>query len=157
MNWGIRGTGGIAHLFAQGLAAAQTGRLVAVGSRTREAAQAFGATDAVEAAHRHASYEDLLADAAVEVVSIALPNHLHAAWTMAAADAGKPILCEKPLTVHQAEWMTSSMTLACFRAVRWLYRAARCCSNSARTPSRSWRTGRRAASAAATVWTSVSI
>ena len=103
MNWGILGTGGIAQLFAQGLAASQTGRLVAVGSRTRDAAQAFGATYAVEAAHCHASYEDLLADPAVEVVYIALPNHLHAAWTIAAADAGKHILCEKPLTVQHAE------------------------------------------------------
>ena len=76
---------------------------MAVGSRTREAAQAFGATYGVEPAHCHASYEDLLADPTVEVVYIALPNHLHAAWTIAAAEAGKHILCEKPLTVHQAE------------------------------------------------------
>ena len=103
MNWGILGTGGIAHLFAQGLADSQTGRLVAVGSRTRDAAQTFGASYGVEAAHCHAAYEDLLADPSVEGVYIALPNHLHAAWTIAAAEAGKHILCEKPLTVHQAE------------------------------------------------------
>ena len=103
MNWGILGTGGIARTFAQDLAASATGRLVAVGSRTREAADAFGAAFGVEPAHRHAAYEALLADPAVEAVYIALPNHLHADWTIAAAAAGKHILCEKPLAVNRAE------------------------------------------------------
>jgi predicted dehydrogenase len=103
VNWGILGTGGIAHIFAQGLAASRTGRLVAVGSRAQDTALAFGGRYGVDAARCHASYEALLADPTVETVYISLPNHLHAAWTMAAAAAGKHILCEKPLTVNHAE------------------------------------------------------
>lgn len=103
MNWGILGTGGIAHIFAQGLAASRTGRLVAIGSRTSATALAFGSTYAVDPAHCHGSYEALLKDTRVEAVYISLPNHLHATWTMAAAAAGKHILCEKPLAVNEAE------------------------------------------------------
>jgi predicted dehydrogenase len=103
VNWGILGAGSISRTFARDLASATTGRLVAVGSRTREAADAFGQEFGIEAGHRHASYEALLADPAVETVYIGLPNHLHAAWTIAAAAAGKHILCEKPLAVNRAE------------------------------------------------------
>ncbi|MCC6626638.1 MAG: Gfo/Idh/MocA family oxidoreductase [Chloroflexi bacterium] len=103
MNWGILGAGNIAHTFARDLAASQTGRLVAVGSRAAATALTFGQSYGVDPAHCHGSYEALLADPAVETVYISLPNHLHARWTVAAARAGKHVLCEKPLTVNAAE------------------------------------------------------
>jgi predicted dehydrogenase/aryl-alcohol dehydrogenase-like predicted oxidoreductase len=103
LAWGILGTGRIAKTFAQGLAGATSGRLVAVGSRKRESAEAFGA--AFDVPHRHATYEALLADPDVQAVYISLPHPLHAQWTIRAADAGKHILCEKPLGVNHAEAM----------------------------------------------------
>jgi predicted dehydrogenase len=101
LRWGIIGTGSIAHQFARGLAHSRTGRLVAVGSRRRETAEEFG--DEFNVAHRHAGYDALLDDADVEAVYIATPHPFHAEWAVAAAEAGKHILCEKPLSINHAE------------------------------------------------------
>ncbi|GAC1397211.1 MAG: aldo/keto reductase [Chloroflexota bacterium] len=103
LRWGILGTGGIARTFAKGVAASETGSLWAVGSRTQEAADAFGEEFGAE--RRYGSYDALLADPRVEAVYISLPNHLHAEWAIKCARAGKHILCEKPLTTHRAEAM----------------------------------------------------
>ncbi|HZO88729.1 MAG TPA: Gfo/Idh/MocA family oxidoreductase [Chthonomonadaceae bacterium] len=101
LKWGIMGTGRIAQTFAKGIAGSQTGELVAVGSRAQETADRFGAEFNVP--RRHASYAALVADPEVEAIYISLPNHLHAEWTIRCAEAGKHILCEKPLTVNHAE------------------------------------------------------
>jgi predicted dehydrogenase len=79
VGWGILGSGFIAAIFAGGIAGSETGRLVAVGSRDKAAADAF--------AQRHGgrgygSYDAVLADEAVDAVYIALPNHLHHDWTI---------------------------------------------------------------------------
>jgi predicted dehydrogenase/aryl-alcohol dehydrogenase-like predicted oxidoreductase len=103
MGWGIIGTGRIAGIFARGLAAAQRSALVAVGSRTQEAAERFGAEFAIP--HRHARYDALIADPAVQAVYISTPHPMHAEWAIKAAGAGKHILCEKPLTLNHAEAM----------------------------------------------------
>lgn len=105
LAWGIMGTGNIARQFARGVLGSLTGKLVAVGSRSQESADRFG--DAFDVPHRHASYEALLADPAVQAVYIALPNHLHARWTIRAAEAGKHVLCEKPLATNHAEAMVA--------------------------------------------------
>lgn len=105
LKWGIIGTGGIARKLARALKETQTGELYAVGSRAQDTADAFG--DELGVPQRYGSYEGLLADAAVDIVYVALPNHLHLKWTARAARAGKHVLCEKPLTVNtpQAERM----------------------------------------------------
>lgn len=100
LKWGIIGTGGIARRFAGGLAGSKTGRLVAIGSRSVESARKFTAEFPATA---HASYEALLADTNVEAVYISTPHPMHAEWAVKAADAGKHILCEKPLTINLAE------------------------------------------------------
>ncbi len=103
LRWGIIGTGNIAKTFARGLANSETGTLQAVGSRTQESADRFG--DEFNVPRRYDSYEALLADTDVEAVYISTPHPLHAEWAIKAAEAGKHILCEKPLTLNHAEAM----------------------------------------------------
>jgi len=103
LRWGIAGTGRIAATFARGLARSRTGRLVAVGSRTRERADAFG--DQFEVPARHAGYEALLADELVDAVYVATPHPGHAELAIRAAEAGKHVLCEKPLALNHAHAM----------------------------------------------------
>jgi aryl-alcohol dehydrogenase-like predicted oxidoreductase/predicted dehydrogenase len=98
------GTGRIARRFAMELPAAQTGRLVAAGSRTQSAADAFAKE--FGGVRAHGSYDELLADPEVDAIYISLPNHLHAHWAIRCAEAGKHILCEKPLTTNHPEAMT---------------------------------------------------
>ncbi|MDW8364718.1 MAG: Gfo/Idh/MocA family oxidoreductase, partial [Abditibacteriales bacterium] len=104
LNWGILGTGRIAQTFAKAVINSNTGKLVAVGSRTQEAAERFG--EEFQVPRRYGSYEELLRDDVVQAVYISLPNHLHAEWTIKCAQAGKHVLCEKPLTVNFAQAMT---------------------------------------------------
>jgi predicted dehydrogenase len=101
LAWGIIGTGNIAKAFAGGLAESETGELIAVGSRTQEAADRFG--DAFNVERRYGSYDALLADPEVEVVYISTPHPVHGEWAIKAADAGKHILCEKPITVNYSD------------------------------------------------------
>src|ERR1700761_375516 len=103
LSWGIIGAGGIAGTFAQGLAKSRTGKLVAVGSRSQEGADAFAKKFGPLRAH--SSYEALLADPEVQAVYISTPHPMHAEWCIKAARAKKHILCEKPLTLNHAEAM----------------------------------------------------
>jgi predicted dehydrogenase len=99
--WGILGAGRIAMTFARGLAASRTGRLVAVGSRSREKAARFASEHG--AARSHGSYAALVEDPEVRAVYIATPHPQHAEWAAHAARAGRHVLCEKPLTVNYAQ------------------------------------------------------
>ncbi len=101
LRWGILGTGNIATVFAKGLADSKTGALVAVGSRSTASAEAFGKAFGI--LQCHGSYEALLADPAVQAVYISMPHPLHAEWAIRAAEAGKHVLCEKPLGMNHAE------------------------------------------------------
>ncbi len=101
LRWGILGTGSIAHKFADGLAAAPGAELVAVGSRTGEAAEKFGSQYNIP--HRHISYESLANDPDVDAIYIATPHPFHAANSMLCLEAGKAVLCEKPFTINTAQ------------------------------------------------------
>ncbi len=101
LRWGILGTGTIAHKFAQALRETDAGRLVAVGSRGAESARRFAAE--FGAVRAHGGYAELIADAEVEAVYVATPHPSHAEWAIAAARAGKHVLCEKPLTLNLAD------------------------------------------------------
>ena len=98
LRWGIISTGKIARTLADAIRQSRTGELLAVGSRRQETAAAFGAE--FDVPRRYGSYDALLADPDVDVVYNALPNHLHAEWTIKAAQAGRHILCEKPLATN---------------------------------------------------------
>lgn len=100
LRWGIIATGGIARQFASGLKVSKTGTLQAVGSRSIESATKF--TDQF-GGKPYASYEEVFADPEVDVVYIATPHHMHMDNTIAAARAGKGILCEKPFTLNSLE------------------------------------------------------
>ncbi len=101
LRWGILSTGHIAGVFARGVKASQTGQLVAVGSRSQASADRFAREFGIPRAHE--SYEALLADSEVQAVYISPPHPFHAEWAIRAAEAGKHILCEKPLTVNLAD------------------------------------------------------
>src|SRR4051794_8069551 len=101
MRWGILGPGRISRAFLGGLVASGSERAVAVGSRDRGRAEAVAREFGVDKAY--GSYGELLADDDVEAVYVGTPNSVHAEWAIAAARAGKHVLCEKPLGVDRAE------------------------------------------------------
>ena len=109
IRWGLVGLGRLAEEHLVGaFATAHNGRLVACAGRTADRAKEFGAAHGVERCH--ASYEELVRDPGVTAVYVATPNHLHRAVVLAAAAAGKPVLCEKPLglTPGEAEEMVEA-------------------------------------------------
>jgi predicted dehydrogenase len=105
LNWGIIATGVIARAFARGVAHSRNGRIVAVGSRSEETAHAFAREFHVSRAY--GSYEALLADPEVHAVYIATPHPQHVEWVVKAAQAGKHVLCEKPIGLTLAEAVTA--------------------------------------------------
>jgi predicted dehydrogenase len=101
-RWGILSTANIARTkVIPGIQGAARCRVVAIASRDPGRARSVAAELGIP--HAHDSYEALLADPAVDAVYIPLPNHLHAEWAIAAARAGKHVLCEKPLALTAAD------------------------------------------------------
>jgi xylose dehydrogenase (NAD/NADP) len=98
---GILGTAKIAHQFAEGVAPSTLVDVVAVASRDMAKAETFAADCAIPRAI--GSYEAMLADPEIEAIYIPLPNNLHGDWSIAALEAGKHVLCEKPLAVSEAQ------------------------------------------------------
>jgi predicted dehydrogenase len=101
IRWGIAATGRIAAQFATGIAALDDGVVAAVASRSAERAAAFAATHGI--ARSHGSLAGLAADPGVDVVYVASPHAGHEADTLVCLDAGKPVLCEKPLALSAAQ------------------------------------------------------
>lgn len=101
IRWGILSTGSIAGQFVEGLRFLPDAEITAVGSRTREAADRFGARYGIP--RRHAGYAALAADPEVDAVYIGTPHTLHAENTILCLDAGKAVLCEKPFAINAAQ------------------------------------------------------
>lgn len=127
-RWGIVATGRIAHSFARDLRVVPGAELAAVASRTPENARAFAA-EFGPTARLYADAAALAADPDVDVVYIASPHTLHREQTLIALAAGKPVLCEKPLTMNQVEaeelfaaadgvFLMEAMWMACNPVVR---------------------------------------
>lgn len=105
LRLGILSTANIARDFIRGCSGSAVLAIEAVASRDAAKAAAFAAELGIP--RHHASYEALLADPGIDAVYIPLPNDLHATWAIRASEAGKHVLCEKPLAVsaHQARAM----------------------------------------------------
>lgn len=101
VRWGIAATGGIAAAFVDDLTRLDGHTVVAVGSRTAERAEAFGAAHGI--AHRHGSLAALADDPDVDVVYVASPQSCHKADTQRFLAAGKHVLCEKPFALNATE------------------------------------------------------
>lgn len=102
LRWGVLGAANIARKqVIPAIQASNNGRVVAIAARDR--ARAEEAAKEAEIMHVFDSYESLLASDQVDAVYIPLPNSEHRRWTIAAAEAGKHILCEKPLALNAAE------------------------------------------------------
>ena len=102
LRWGILSTADIAQRkVVPGMRKATRCEITAIASR--DGATVRRVAQELEIPRAHASYEALLADPDVDAVYIPLPNHLHAEWSIAAARAGKHVLCEKPLAMTAAD------------------------------------------------------
>lgn len=102
VRWGVLGTAGIARTqVVPAIQASSNGRVTALAGRDPERNAEFAAAFSIESVL--ASYEALIASPNVDAVYIPLPNSLHAEWAIKAADAGKAVLCEKPLALNAAE------------------------------------------------------
>ena len=105
LRWGVLGVARIAT--NKVIPAMQRGSLtevVAIASRDRRKADAAAKTLGIQRAY--GSYDALTADSDVEAVYIPLPNHLHVEWATRAAEAGKHVLCEKPIALNASEART---------------------------------------------------
>jgi len=102
LRWGILSTAKIAdEKVIPGIRRAARCEIVAIGSRDGARGRAVAQRHGIPRVH--GSYEALLADPDVDAVYIPVPNHLHGEWTLAAARAGKHVLCEKPLAMTAAD------------------------------------------------------
>src|SRR5262245_32061812 len=99
-RWGILGVAKINERLIPGFRKATLADLRAIASRDGDRARAAATQWGVPMAH--SSYDALLADPQIDAVYVPLPNHLHDEWTRKAADAGKHVLTEKPLTPDAA-------------------------------------------------------
>jgi len=101
---GILGTANIARQFIAGVRPSSTVCVLAVGSRDAAKAASFAGETGVP--RHYGSYEALLADRDIDAIYNPLPNSLHAQWSIRAMEAGKHVLCEKPIAVTAAEART---------------------------------------------------
>jgi xylose dehydrogenase (NAD/NADP) len=101
VQWGILSTAQINDNFIAGVTESRESAILAVASRDRTRAERYASARGIERAYD--SYEALLADPDVEAVYISLPNALHLEWTSRALEAGKHVLCEKPLSRRVAD------------------------------------------------------
>ena len=102
VRWGVLSTARIGtEKVIPALQQSQFGEVVAIASRNGEAARAAARHLCIPRAHD--GYEALLADPLVDAVYVPLPNHLHVPWSIRALEAGKHVLCEKPIGLTSAE------------------------------------------------------
>jgi predicted dehydrogenase len=99
--WGILSTARINDKFLAGVAPSSEAQVIAVASRDQARVDTYARERGIERAY--GSYEALLADPEIEAVYISLPNSMHVEWSIRALEAGKHVLCEKPLSRRVAD------------------------------------------------------
>jgi predicted dehydrogenase len=105
VRWGILGVAGIAvNKVIPAMQQCAGSEVAAIASRDRAKAEKVASSFGI--AQAYGSYEELLADPEIEVIYNPLPNHMHVAWSIRAAEAGKHVLCEKPLAMTAGEART---------------------------------------------------
>ena len=126
IRWGILSTARINQALLRPIKAADRSELGAVASRNLAKAEAYAEENGIPKAY--GSYEEMLADPDIDVVYISLPNGLHCEWTVKAAEAGKHVLCEKPLVtsleeMDQVEGAAQATGVTIFEAFMYLHHA----------------------------------
>lgn len=101
LTWGLLSTAHINRALIPAIRQSKRSSLQAVASRSQESAENFAQTWQIP--RTHSTYEALLTDPDIDVIYIPLPNSLHAEWSIKAVQAGKHVLCEKPLAVTLEE------------------------------------------------------
>jgi predicted dehydrogenase len=101
IRWGVLGPGGIARRFAEAMAVVDDGTIQAVASRSRDRATAFNQVFGIPTAYDDAT--QLVDDPEIDAVYVATPHSRHQADVLMALEAGKPVLCEKPLALNEAQ------------------------------------------------------
>src|SRR5437868_12032309 len=102
VRWGVLGAAGIAlKKVIPAMQKCERATVHAIASRNLEKAQ--DAARSLGISKAYGSYEELLSDAEVDAIYNPLPNHLHVLWSIRAAEAGKHVLCEKPLSLTAVE------------------------------------------------------
>jgi D-xylose 1-dehydrogenase (NADP+, D-xylono-1,5-lactone-forming) len=101
VNWGILSTADINQKLIPGAHESPKVKLLAVASRDKKRAEEYARSWEIERAY--GSYDELLADPEIEVVYIPLPNTMHVEWSINALEAGKHVLCEKPMSRNAAD------------------------------------------------------
>ncbi len=102
IRWGVISTANIGKKrVIPAIQQSSNGEVYAVASRTLEGAQSCAKELNIPVAY--GSYEELITDPEIDAIYNPLPNHMHAEWSIRCAEAGKPVLCEKPLASDAAE------------------------------------------------------
>jgi predicted dehydrogenase len=101
LRWGLLSTARINKALIPPLRLSKRNKLAAVASRSQTKADAYAREHKIKCAY--GSYEALLADPEIDVIYNSLPNHLHTEWSIKAVEAGKHVLCEKPLALSLAD------------------------------------------------------
>src|SRR5262249_18770272 len=102
VKWGVLGVASIAvRRVIPAMQAGEYSEIVGIASRDQKKAEEAASKLGIRKSY--GSYEELLADPEIEAIYNPLPNHLHVPWSIKAAEAGKHVLCEKPISVTVAE------------------------------------------------------
>src|SRR6476661_8484169 len=101
LRWGLLSTARINRMIIPAVRASARSELTTVASRDIEKCRAYATEWQIP--RTHGSYDALLADPGIDVVYIGLPNSLHVEWTVRSLEAGKHVLCEKPLALSMDE------------------------------------------------------